>query len=112
MYRVLAYHSAILKAHEGYFDAVMKQGALDRKLKEKVAFNRWAGRGVAGDFKWNEVAEIGAVVAGRIPGRPDNQAITLFKSIRVAMEDVAIASIVYERALQEGVGLEVPLTED
>ena len=38
MYRVLAHHSAILKAHEGYFDAVMKQGALDRKLKEKVAF--------------------------------------------------------------------------
>ena len=29
-----------------------------------------------------------------------------------AMEDVAIARIVYERALQEGVGLEVPLTED
>lgn len=38
MYRVLAHHSAILKAHEGYFDAVMNQGALDRKLKEKVAF--------------------------------------------------------------------------
>ena len=38
MYRVLAHHPSILKAHEGYFDAVMNNGTLDRKLKEKVAF--------------------------------------------------------------------------
>jgi uncharacterized peroxidase-related enzyme len=38
MYRVLAHSPGILRAHEGYFDAVMNQGALDRKLKEKVAF--------------------------------------------------------------------------
>ena len=38
MYRVLAHNPSILKAHESYFDAVMNNGTLDRKLKEKVAF--------------------------------------------------------------------------
>jgi uncharacterized peroxidase-related enzyme len=38
MYRVLAHNPPVLKAHEGYFDVVMNKGALDRKLKEKVAF--------------------------------------------------------------------------
>ena len=38
MYRVLAHNPSILKAHENYFDAVMNNGTLDRKLKEKVAF--------------------------------------------------------------------------
>lgn len=38
MYQVLAHHPQILKAHEGYFDAVMNKGVLDRRLKEKVAY--------------------------------------------------------------------------
>lgn len=38
MYQVLAHEPGILKAHEAYFDAVMNKGALDRKLKEKVAY--------------------------------------------------------------------------
>jgi len=66
----------------------------------------------AGHLKWEEVVEIGAVAAGQIPGRPDNKSITLFKSLGVAMEDVALASKVYELAVKQGVGLEVPLTEN
>lgn len=38
MYRVLAHHPDILRAHERYFDAVMNQGVLERRLKEKVAY--------------------------------------------------------------------------
>jgi alanine dehydrogenase len=40
-------------------------------------------------------AEIGEVVAGGRPGRTDAREITLFKSVGVAVEDVASAALVY-----------------
>jgi len=42
------------------------------------------------------VAEIGAVVAGVQPGRRSAEEVTLFKSVGVAVEDVATAALVYE----------------
>ena len=50
------------------------------------------------------VGEIGAVVAGAIPGRRNDQEITLFKSVGVAVEDVVSAALVYERAGMGGNG--------
>ncbi|HYX82672.1 MAG TPA: hypothetical protein VE714_09790 [Gemmatimonadales bacterium] len=41
-----------------------------------------------------EVTEIGAVVAGVVPGRRNDEEITLFKSVGVAVEDVAAAALV------------------
>ena len=41
-----------------------------------------------------DVTEIGAVAAGTSPGRRNAQEITLFKSVGVAVEDVAAASLV------------------
>jgi len=41
-----------------------------------------------------EVTEIGAVVGGTDPGRRNDQEITLFKSVGVAVEDVAAAALV------------------
>ena len=42
----------------------------------------------------SEITEIGAVVAGVAPGRRNAQEITLFKSVGVAVEDVAAAALV------------------
>lgn len=42
----------------------------------------------------SDVTEIGAVVAGTSPGRRSAQEITLFKSVGVAVEDVAAAALV------------------
>jgi len=42
----------------------------------------------------SEVTEIGAVVAGAAPGRRNDTEITLFKSVGVAVEDVAAAALV------------------
>ena len=44
-----------------------------------------------------EVTEIGAVVSGRDPGRRNAQEITLFKSVGVAVEDVAAAALVLQQ---------------
>ena len=45
------------------------------------------------------VAEIGEVVAGKKPGRGSAEEVTLFKSLGLAVEDVAAAELVYRKAL-------------
>ena len=44
-------------------------------------------------------AEIGEVVAGTKPGRQSEEEVTLFKSVGVAVEDLASAELVYREAL-------------
>jgi thiomorpholine-carboxylate dehydrogenase len=50
------------------------------------------------------VAEIGEVVAGSAAGRASATEITVFKSVGVAVEDVAAASLVYQLAVDENAG--------
>jgi len=54
-------------------------------------------------------AEIGEVFAGRHPGRTNPEEITLFKSLGMAVEDVATARFAYQQALARGVGEEFAL---
>ena len=49
-------------------------------------------------------AELWEVVAGRKPGRVSADEITIFDSTGVAIEDVAAAALVYERAVRAGRG--------
>ena len=49
------------------------------------------------------VGEIGELLEGRIPGRAGNE-ITLFKSLGIAIEDLASAYFVNERAAARGIG--------
>jgi ornithine cyclodeaminase/alanine dehydrogenase-like protein (mu-crystallin family) len=67
----------------------------------------------AGDFQqaleegalhWSEVRELGQVVVGRYPGRQHPQDVTLFKSLGIALEDVAVAARVYAAARAAGLG--------
>ncbi len=44
-------------------------------------------------------AEIGEVAAGTRPGRQSDEEVTLFKSLGLAVEDVATAELVYRKAL-------------
>lgn len=50
-------------------------------------------------------AELAEVVAGRKPGRSSPDEITIFDSTGTALQDVAAAAVVYEKALVEGVGV-------
>ncbi len=45
-------------------------------------------------------AEIGEVVAGVLPGRESDDEITLFKSLGQAVEDIAAADLVYQKAMR------------
>ncbi|MBC7897370.1 MAG: ornithine cyclodeaminase family protein [Cytophagaceae bacterium] len=55
------------------------------------------------------VGELGELVLGRIPGRTSPEEITLFKSLGLAIEDVASARLIYERAVAEGSGTWIEL---
>ena len=53
------------------------------------------------------VRELGQIIAGQVPGRTSPKEITLFASQGIALEDMAVARIVYDRAIEQGVGREV-----
>ncbi len=52
-------------------------------------------------------AELGEVLAGLAPGRADEEEFTIFKSLGIAVEDLAAAELVVRRARERGVGTEV-----
>jgi ornithine cyclodeaminase/alanine dehydrogenase-like protein (mu-crystallin family) len=52
-------------------------------------------------------AEIGEVLAGTRPGRTATEEVTLYKSVGIAIQDVATARLVYHKALQRGVGTDI-----
>jgi alanine dehydrogenase len=61
-----------------------------------------------GVLSWSKVHALGDVVAGLRPGRGAQEEITLFKSLGVAIEDVALGIRAYEKAMQQGLGQALP----
>lgn len=55
------------------------------------------------------VGELGELLLGRVEGRRDAGEITLFKSLGLAIEDVAAARHIHARAVAQGVGTSVEL---
>ena len=57
-----------------------------------------------GSIHWADVHELGQVIVGRYTGRAHPQDVTLFKSLGIAIEDVAVAAKVYAKAQEAKVG--------
>ena len=57
----------------------------------------------------NVHAELGEIVAGKRPGRESDAEIIIFDSTGTALQDVAAAAVVYEKAIGAGAGLRVEL---
>ena len=55
-------------------------------------------------------AELGDLIAGRRPGRTSDSEITVFDSTGTALQDIAAAAAVYERALEKGIGSHFEIT--
>ncbi|HEY0968963.1 MAG TPA: ornithine cyclodeaminase family protein [Opitutaceae bacterium] len=65
----------------------------------------------AGLMKRDQVrGELGAIIAGQVVGRRSPDEIVVFDSTGTALQDVAAAAAVYERALASGRGLRFPFT--
>jgi len=62
----------------------------------------------AGAVEWSNMHELADVIAGRETGRKTAESITLFKSVGLALEDVALAARLVELAGKEGLGRQLP----
>jgi alanine dehydrogenase len=78
-------------------DEVMRKAKL--YVEQREAASRESGDVIAGG---NIFAEIGEVFGGKKAGRQSPGEITLFKSVGVAVEDLASAELVYRNAVASG----------
>ncbi|MCC7086160.1 MAG: ornithine cyclodeaminase family protein [Pirellulales bacterium] len=62
-----------------------------------------------GVFDWSRAVELADVVAGKAVGRNNPQSVTLFKSVGLAIEDVALAGKLLELARTNGAGSWLPM---
>ncbi|HJO37941.1 MAG: ornithine cyclodeaminase family protein [Vicinamibacterales bacterium] len=68
-------------------------------------------QGIAeGHFEATQIAgEIGEIVNGTLRGRTSPSEVTVFKSLGMAVEDIAAAHLAYTRAREQGRGVEIDL---
>ena len=78
-------------------DQVLRQAKL--YVESREAATRESGDVIAAGAVFGELGE---VIAGTRPGRESEDEITLFKSVGVAVEDVASAALVYRAACDSG----------
>lgn len=77
----------------GEFAAALENGGFDDS--DQVEF-------------WNELIELKDVVAGKIAARSNDEQITLFKSVGLGLEDVALATEILRRARERNLGRPLP----
>jgi ornithine cyclodeaminase/alanine dehydrogenase len=53
--------------------------------------------------------ELGEIISGKKPGRENNDEITVFKSVGLAIQDAAAAKLVYDKARKEEIGTTVEI---
>ncbi|SMG48350.1 ornithine cyclodeaminase family protein [Paenibacillus aquistagni] len=59
--------------------------------------------------KQDFTGELGQVILGQAKGRENDEEITLFKTVGTAVLDVVTAQLIYEKAMQHGVGQQVEI---
>ena len=65
----------------------------------------------AGEWSWDKAyGSLGDVVAGKIPGRENDDEITLFKSVGLAIQDISTAYHIFKQASLTGAGNEFSFT--
>jgi alanine dehydrogenase len=93
-------------------DATVRRSALivvDSKEQARLECGDLLGPLERGLIHWEQVRELGDVVAGYIPGRRQASDITLFESHGLAIWDLAAGMAVYDSAKAKGIGREIAL---
>lgn len=88
-----------------------------RRCQTIVVDDREQAKMEAGDFalaveegviRWSNMFELGTIVLGRESGRHKGHDVTMFKSVGCGIEDLAVARLVYQQAIEEGAGEKLP----
>ena len=82
--------------------------ATDQVAQARVEAGEYRDLVAAGRLQWQDVVELGDIAAGKVPGRCGPADITLFKSLGIALEDIAFADLIWRRAIERGVGKAMP----
>jgi alanine dehydrogenase len=80
---------------------------VDSKDQARIEAGDFAQALEEGSIHWADVHELGQVIVGRYTGRAHPQDVTLFKSLGIAIEDVAVAARVYTKAQSAGLGKKI-----
>lgn len=65
-----------------------------------------------GAIGWDEIVQMGDIVAGLASGRGSARQRTLFKSLGIAIWDIALADRIFRAAIAAGIGTEVNMHRD
>jgi ornithine cyclodeaminase/alanine dehydrogenase-like protein (mu-crystallin family) len=93
-------------------DTAVRRSALivvDSKEQARLECGDLLGALERGLVHWEQIRELGEVVAGFVPGRRRAEDITLFESHGLAVWDLAAGMVVYEAAKAKGLGRELEL---
>ena len=90
-------------------EAVLKSAVkcTDSVSQAKMEAGEFISLASAGRLNWSAVSELGTL-APQGTTRPNSDAITLFKSLGIGMEDVAFAEWIYRQAVAQKIGSELP----
>ncbi|MBF6618217.1 MAG: ornithine cyclodeaminase family protein [Candidimonas sp.] len=102
---------AILPANaEFYQDVFPRVGmiAVDDVTNTRKASREFIDYFENGEGDWAQVRPLGDIIANN-ERPPENSDITLFKSMGMGISDLSVAALAYQRAVQAGVGMDIPL---
>lgn len=87
--------------------AIMRRARVlvtDDREQAKVEAAEFIDLAAAGTLSWGDVRELGDLVSGTAGGRTSPADLTVFKSLGIALEDVAFAELILRRAVEAGAG--------
>lgn len=82
--------------------------AVDNMEQAKIECGELIWAAERGTFRWGQAVELHQVVSGNVPGRPSEDAITLFESQGIGIEDAAASAYILRKAREQGIGVGLP----
>ena len=82
--------------------------ATDHIEQAKLEAGEFRDLTATGKLAWSDIRELGEFATGKARGRNSPSDLTLFKSLGIALEDIAFAELVHGRAVAQGVGRPIP----
>jgi alanine dehydrogenase len=98
--------SSVRPAARELEDDIWRKAAIVAVDDRAHAFESGDGRSAIASqvFSAERAVELWQLVSGQVAGRSSDADITLFKSVGTALQDLAIAKAIYDRAKQKGLG--------
>jgi ornithine cyclodeaminase/alanine dehydrogenase-like protein (mu-crystallin family) len=81
----------------------------DHVAQAQVEAGEFRDLAAAGRLAWSDIHELGHLVTERARGRTSRSEVTLFKSLGIALEDIAFAQLIHRRAVDAKAGRPMPV---